>query len=94
MPTTPTAAPANPDRPKTRFIGWWRLCAPAAAGCGGRRLERLQSDRGRHVEHALLDVAADQLAEDLLPLALDSGREEQQGGDQGYRDRPGHDVRH
>ena len=51
-------------------------------------VERRQVDRRGHVEHPALHVAADQLAEDLLPLALHRAGERLDAGDGGHRQRP------
>jgi hypothetical protein len=54
-----------------------------------RGVKRGEVDRGGHVEHAALDVPGHEVAEDLLPLALQRARRELEGGDAGHRQGPG-----
>jgi hypothetical protein len=56
----------------------------------GRGVERHQVDGPGHVEQALLDVAAEHFAEDLLALALHGRGEERRHRDGGHRQRPRH----
>jgi hypothetical protein len=60
----------------------------------GRRLEGLELDLCGHVEHAFLDVTADQLAEHLLAFPLDGGGEELSGCHRGHGDPPRDDFTH